>query len=132
MRKIVVVPVIACGLLGATISLAPPSSATSCHSASCVPNVARNVVGGTPCTPSPSFVFGLDTQNGTLICGASGLWMPTGPLVGEAQNALPCSTPGTTAQERMAGDEWEVNVPGVPLQCSGPADIARWVHFQPA
>lgn len=132
MRKIAVVPVIACGLLGATISLAPPSSATSCHSASCVPNVARNVVGGTPCTPSPSFVFGMDANNGTLICAASGVWMPTGPLVGEAQNALPCSTPGTTAQERMAGDEWEVNVPGVPLQCSGPADMARWVHFPPA
>ncbi|NTY60540.1 hypothetical protein [Mycolicibacterium sphagni] len=129
MRKIAVVPVIACGLLGTTISLAPPSSATSCHSASCVPNVAKNVVGGTPCTPSPSFVFGMDANNGTLICAASGIWMPTGPLVGEAQNALPCSTPGATAQERMAGDEWEVNVPGVPLQCHGPADIARWVHF---
>ncbi|BBY67035.1 hypothetical protein [Mycolicibacterium helvum] len=132
MRTIVVVPIIACGLLGATISLAPPSSATSCHSASCVPNVAKNVVGGTPCTPSPSFVFGLDANNGTLICAASGVWMPTGPLVGEAQNSLRCSTPGATAQERMAGDEWEVNVPGVPLICSGPADIARWVHFPPA
>ena len=132
MRKIAVVSVIACGLLGATLPLAAPASATSCHSASCVPNVARNVAGGTPCTPSPSFVFGLDAQNGTLICAASGVWMATGPLVGEAQNALPCSTPGTTAQERMAGDEWEVNVPGVPLQCYGPADIARWVHFPPA
>ncbi len=132
MRKIAVVPVIACGLLSATIPLATPSSATSCHSASCVPNVARNVVGGTPCTPSPSFVFGMDANNGTLICAASGIWMPTGPLVGEAQNALSCSTPGTTAQERMAGDEWEVNVPGVPLLCTGPADIARWAHFPPA
>jgi hypothetical protein len=88
MRTIVIAPVIACALLSAAIPLAAPSSATSCHSASCVPNVAKNVVGGTPCTPSPSFVFGLDAQNGTLICAASGVWMPTGPLVGEAQNAL--------------------------------------------
>ncbi|WP_179472130.1 hypothetical protein [Mycolicibacterium vinylchloridicum] len=132
MHGIVIAPLIAGTFVAATISLAGPSSATSCHSASCVPNVAQNVVGGTPCTPSPSFVFGMDAQNGTLICAASGVWMPTGPLVGEAQNALPCTTPGTTAQQRMAGDEWEVKVPGVPLICSGPADIARWIHFPPA
>ncbi|BBY60821.1 hypothetical protein [Mycolicibacterium sarraceniae] len=131
MRTIVIAAVIAGGLFTTTISLAAPSSATSCHSTSCVPNVARNVVSGTPCTPSPSFVFGMDANNGTLICAASGVWMPTGPLVGEAQNALSCSTPGTTAQERMAGDEWQVNVPGVPLLCTGPADIARWTHFPP-
>ncbi|EHB47699.1 putative secreted protein [Mycolicibacterium rhodesiae JS60] len=132
MRGIVMAPLIAGTFLAATISLAAAASATSCHSASCVPNVAHNVVGGTPCTPSPSFVFGLDAQNGTLICAASGVWMPTGPLVGEAQNALPCTTPGTTAQQRMAGNDWEVKVPGVPLICSGPADIARWIHFPPA
>ncbi len=132
MRTIVIAPVIACGLLSVAIPLAAPASATSCHSASCVPNVAKNVAGGMPCTPSPSFVFGMDARNGTLICAASGVWMPTGPLVGEAQNALSCSTPGTTAQERMAGDEWQVNVPGVPLICTGPADIARWAHFPPS
>lgn len=132
MRTIAIAPVVACGLLSAAIPLAAPSSATSCHSASCVPNVAQNVVAGTPCTPSPSFVFGMDAQNGTLICAASGVWMPTGPLVGEAQVALPCSTPGTTAQERMAGNEWEIKVPGVPLLCSGPAGVSRWAHFAPA
>jgi hypothetical protein len=132
MRKIAIAPVIACGLLGAMIPLAAPSSATSCHSASCVPNVAQNVVGGTPCTPSPSFVFGLDAQNGTLICAASGAWMPTGPLVGEAQVGLSCSTPGATAQERMAANDWHIKVPGVPLQCTGPAPISKWTHFAPA
>jgi hypothetical protein len=131
MRGIVIAPVIACGLLSAMVSFAGPASATSCHAASCVPNVAKNVAGGMPCTPSPSFVFGMDAQNGTLICAASGVWMPTGPLVGEAENSLPCSTPGTTAQERMAGDEWEVNVPGVPLQCSGGLGVSRWAHFPP-
>ncbi len=131
MRK-VVGPVIACGLLSAALPLAAPSSATSCHSPSCVPNVAQNVISGTPCTPSPSFVFGLDGRNGTLICAASGVWVPTGPLIGEAQNALPCSTPGTTAQERMAGNDWQVKVPGVPLICTGPAGISHWAHFPPA
>ncbi|WP_319434217.1 hypothetical protein [Mycobacterium sp. RTGN5] len=132
MRKIVIAPAIACGLLSATIPLAPQASATSCHSASCVPNVAQNVVGGTPCTPSPSFVFGMDAQNGTLICAASGVWVPTGPLVGEAQNALPCTTPGATAQERMAANDLHIKVPGVPLQCSGAPGISRWIHFPPA
>ncbi|MCX2929605.1 hypothetical protein ORI20_04920 [Mycobacterium sp. CVI_P3] len=132
MRRIVIASVVASGLLGAAVPLAAPSSATSCHEASCVPNVARNVVGGAPCTPSPSYVFGFDAQNGTLICAASGVWMSTGPLVGEAQVALPCATPGTTAQERMAGNEWEIKVPGVPLQCTGPAGISKWTHFAPA
>jgi len=132
MQRIVVGSLVAGGLLGAMIPLAAPSSATSCHSASCVPNVAKNVSSGAPCTPSPGFVFGMDAQNGTLICAASGVWMPTGPLIGEAQNALPCTTQGTTAQQRMAGDEWEVNVPGVPLICTGPAPISRWAHFPPA
>lgn len=132
MRKIVIGSIVVSGLLSGMFPLAAPSSATSCHSASCVPNVAHNVVGGTPCTPSPSFVFGLDAQQNTLICSAAGVWVSTGPLVGEAANALPCTTPGTTAQERMAGDEWEPKVPGVPLICTGPADIARWMHFPPA
>jgi hypothetical protein len=132
MRKTAIAPVIACGLLSATIPLAAPSSATSCHAASCVPNVAQNVVGGTPCTPSPSFVFGLDAQNGTLICSASGVWMPTGPLVGEAQVGLPCTTPGATAQERIAANDLHIKVPGVPLQCVGPAPISKWAHFPPA
>jgi hypothetical protein len=129
MHKIVIAPVFACGLLCATILLAAPSSATSCHSASCVPNVAQNVVVGTPCTPRASFVFGLDAQNATVICSASGVWVPTGPLVGEAQVALPCSTPGTTAQQRLAGNDLQIKTPGVPLQCVGPAGIAKWTHF---
>ncbi|GAA2791523.1 hypothetical protein GCM10010533_32010 [Mycolicibacterium pallens] len=58
--------------------------------------------------------------------------MSTGPLVGEAANSLPCTTPGTTAQERVAGDEWEPKVYGVPLICTGPADWAHWTHFAPA
>ena len=130
--RTIAVSVVAAGLLSTAIPLAAPASATSCHSPSCVPNVAQNVAGGTPCTPSPSFVFGFDAGKNTLICAASGVWVATGPLVGEAANALPCSTPGTTAQERVAGDEWEPKVYGVPLICTGPADLARWTHFPPA
>ncbi|KAA0108425.1 hypothetical protein [Mycolicibacterium sp. P1-5] len=130
--RTIAVAIFASGLLSATLPLAAPASATSCHSPTCVPNVAQNVVGGTPCTPSPSFVFGLDAGKNTLICAASGVWMSTGPLVGEAANALPCTTPGTTAQERVAGDEWEPKVYGVPLICTGPANLAHWTHFTPA
>ncbi|MCV7343049.1 hypothetical protein BST42_13150 [Mycolicibacterium rhodesiae] len=132
MRRVVIGSVVVSGLLSAAIPLAAPASATSCHSPSCVPNVAQNVVGGTPCTPSPGFVFGFDAQKNTLICAASGVWVATGPLVGEAANALPCTTPGTTAQQRVAGDEWEPKVYGVPLICTGPADWAHWMHFPPA
>ncbi|BBX08094.1 hypothetical protein MAIC_28970 [Mycolicibacterium aichiense] len=53
-------------------------------------------------------------------------------MVGEAANALPCTTPGTTAQQRVAGDEWEPKVYGVPLICTGPADWAHWKHFPPS
>ncbi|AQT80062.1 hypothetical protein B1R94_13530 [Mycolicibacterium litorale] len=129
MRQLTAAAVIAGGLLAGTIALAAPSSATSCNAADCVPNVARNVVGGTPCTPGLSFVFGFDSANGTLICSAGGVWTATGPLVGEGAVALPCAIPGSTAQERLAGNTLEPQVPGVPLICTGPAGASRWAHF---
>lgn len=129
MRQVILAPLIACGLLGAALPFAGTSSATSCNAAGCVPNVARNVVAGTPCTPSLSFVFGLDSANGTLICSAGGVWTATGPLVGEAAVALPCATPGSTAQERLAGNTLEPQVPGIPLLCAGPPGASRWAHF---
>lgn len=129
MRRVIVAPIIACGLLTAALPLAGTASATSCHAADCVPNVARNVVGGTPCTPGLSFVFGLDSANNTLICAASGVWTATGPLVGEAAVALPCAAPGSTAQERLAGNTLEPQVAGIPLVCAGPDGVSRWAHF---
>ncbi|MGY4709355.1 hypothetical protein ACXDF8_07330 [Mycolicibacterium sp. CBM1] len=129
MRQFIAAPLVACGLLTAALPFAGPSAADSCNAAACVPNVARNVVDGAPCTPSLSFVFGMDSGNRTLICSAAGVWQATGPLVGEGKVALPCATPGTTAQERLAGNTLEPQVPGIPLICTGPADIARWTHF---
>ncbi|TGD88251.1 hypothetical protein BayCH28_10845 [Mycolicibacterium sp. CH28] len=129
MRTIVIAPVVACGLLSATIPLAAQSSASPCLAANCVPNVTQNVVGGATCTPRISFVFGLDSENRTLICAASGVWVSTGPLVGEAHVSLPCASPGDTAQERLSGNDLEIQAPGIPLQCVGPVGSSRWAHF---
>jgi hypothetical protein len=127
-RNIVVAPVIACGLITAAIPLAGPASA-ACDSVDCVPNVARNVVAGAPCTPGPSFVFGLDTNLGTLICGAQGVWVPVGPLVGERDVTLPCDRPGATAQEPLAGNDLYPRTPGVALWCADLYGAPTWVHF---
>lgn len=127
-RNIIAVPLIACGFLTATIPLAAEASA-DCDAADCVPNVARNVVEGTPCTPRPSYVFGLDAGRGTLICAAQGVWVRVGPLVGERQVALPCETPGDTAQEPLAGNDLQPRTTGIPLKCGNVNGGLRWVHF---
>ncbi len=127
--RTIAAPLIACAVIATTLPLAGESSATSCNSADCLPNVAQGVVGGTPCTPRISFVFGLDSGRNTLVCSANGVWVPTGPLIGEAQVSLPCATPGTTAQERLAANTLEQQVPGIPLQCVGPVGASTWVHF---
>jgi hypothetical protein len=127
MRKILVASAVT-GLLAAALPLAGPASA-ACDSGGCLPNVARNVIAGAPCTPSINFNFGLDAAGNTVICSAAGTWVPTGPLIGEAAPALPCSTPGATAQTRLSGNTLEIQVPGIPLQCVGPPGAAKWVHF---
>ncbi|RDH78377.1 hypothetical protein DVS77_10850 [Mycolicibacterium moriokaense] len=128
MRKIIAAPVIACGLVAATISVAGQASAY-CDSAECVPNVARGVVAGAPCPPGRSYVFGLDSQQNTLICAAWGQWAPTGPLIGERDVALPCAQEGATAQEPLSGNDLQTRVPGIPLQCAKRGTSMRWVHF---
>jgi hypothetical protein len=127
-RKVIAASAVACGLITAAISLAGESSA-ACDSADCVPNVARNVVAGAPCAPGPSYVFGLDTNHGTLICGAQAVWVPVGPLVGERDVTLPCDRPGTTAQEPLAGNDLYPRTPGVPLWCADLYGAPTWVHF---
>jgi hypothetical protein len=129
MRNFIAVPTIACGLIAAAISLAGESTA-ACDSADCVPNVARNVVAGTPCTPGPSFVFGLDSAGGTLICAATGSWVRVGPLVGTREVSLPCERPGDSAQQPLAGNDLQlIRTPGVPLKCADVNGALRWVHF---
>ncbi|MGH3674894.1 MAG: hypothetical protein ACRDU5_03985 [Mycobacterium sp.] len=92
-----------------------------CYSADCVPNVARNVVEGTPCVLQPrrAFAFGLDSTGATLVCNAAGVWAGAGPLVGIYNVALPCPAVGLSAQ----GSD------GIPLQCAdmGGGDL-RWAH----
>ncbi|OBB71971.1 hypothetical protein A5759_21690 [Mycobacterium sp. 852014-52144_SCH5372336] len=114
--------------MAATTILADEVSA-ACDSADCVPNVAHNVVEGTPCQPRPSFVFGLDANRGTLICAAHGAWVRVGPLIGTRELALPCERPGDTAQEPLAGNDLQPRTPGVPLKCAHINGATRWVHF---
>jgi hypothetical protein len=116
-------------LMTAAIPLAGEVSA-ACDAADCVPNVARGVVGGAPCAPSPSFVFGFDSNGGTLICASQGMWVRVGPLVGEHEVALPCDRPGDTAQQPLAGNDLQLlRTPGVPLRCADTNGALRWVNF---
>lgn len=127
MSRMIIAAVLAAGTLAAP--LPATAQASTCRSADCVPGVAQGVVVGTPCTPSISFVFGLDGDKNTLICSTQGLWVPTGPLVGEAFVAMPCAVPGTTAQIPVSGNFLEIRVPGIPILCAGSRDAAKWVHF---
>jgi hypothetical protein len=128
-RTIIAASVIACGLIMATIPVAGEVSA-DCDAAGCVPNVTRNVVEGAPCTPRPSFVFGLDSDLGTLICAPNGMWVRVGPLVGEREIAVPCDRVGDTAQEPLAGNDLQPRTPGVPLKCAALNNRTwKWVHF---
>ncbi|AGB24689.1 hypothetical protein Mycsm_04451 [Mycobacterium sp. JS623] len=129
MRTVITVSTIACGLIAAALSLAGESAA-ACDSADCVPNVARNVVAGAPCAPRPSFVFGLDGDDGTLICTPQGTWVAVGRLVGEREVTMPCFTPGDTAQQPLAGNDLQLmRTPGVPLKCAQINSALRWVNF---
>jgi hypothetical protein len=128
-RNIIAASAVACGLFTAAMPLAGQASAV-CDAAACVPNVARNVVGGTPCTPSPSFVFGFDTDLKTLICASQGMWVRVGPLVGEREVTQPCDRPGDTAQQPLAGNDLQLmRTPGVPLRCAELNNALRWVNF---
>lgn len=129
MRKMISVLTVVGGLVTAAISLTGEASA-ACDSADCVPNVARNVVAGAPCTPAPGFVFGLDAEHGTLICASQGMWIPVGPLVGEREVAQPCDREGDTAQQPLAGNDLQLmRVRGTPLRCAQINSALRWVNF---
>ena len=128
MRKIIAASTVACGLATAAISLAGEASA-ACDSVDCVPNVARGVTAGAPCTPSPSYVFGVNAE-GTLICASQGMWVRVGPLVGTREVAQPCDMAGDTAQQPLAGNDLQLmRTPGVPLRCALVNNALRWVNF---
>jgi hypothetical protein len=129
MRKSIAASAVACGLITAALPLAGEASAV-CDALDCVPNVARNVVEGTPCTPRPSFVFGVDSDARTLICASQGLWVRVGPLVGEREVTQSCDRPGDSAQQPLAGNDLQLmRTPGVPLRCAEINSALRWVNF---
>jgi hypothetical protein len=129
MRKVIAASAVACGLVAVTIPLAGTASA-ACDSVDCVPNVARGVTSAAPCTPAPSYVFGLDAGGNTLICASQGMWIPVGPLVGTREVSQPCDKAGDTAQQPLAGNDLQLmRTPGVPLRCAFVNNALRWVNF---
>jgi hypothetical protein len=129
MRRIIAGSAVAGGFITAAISLAGEAGA-ACDALDCVPNVARNVVAGAPCAPSPSFVFGVDANRNTLICASQGMWLRVGPLVGEREVTQPCDLAGATAQQPLAGNDLQLmRTPGVPLRCADTNGALRWVNF---
>ena len=105
--RLIVVPLLACGIVAALIPVAGKASAY-CDAADCVPNVTRNVVQGTPCVPQPAYDFGLDSNSRTFVCATTGAWLPAGPLVGLREVALPCNAVNDSAQDPN----------GIPLICA--------------
>lgn len=104
--------------IAASIVLAPDASAV-CYSADCVPNVARNVVEGSPCAPGKFFNYGLGPTGATFVCNKVGVWTAAGPLVGIHNVAMDCPERNLSAQ----GSD------GVAFVC---ADMGgghlRWAH----
>ncbi|MGE2722210.1 hypothetical protein [Mycolicibacterium celeriflavum] len=81
----------------APVALAPEADAV-CYSADCVPNVARNVIEGTPCPPGKYFNYGLGPDGATFVCNRIGVWTPAGPLVGIHNVAMDCPEQNLSAQ----------------------------------
>ena len=120
-RTLVMVTAVAAATLGAvaTSLVAAPDAEAVCYSAECVPNVARDVVGGAPCTPGKYFNYGLGAAGETYVCNRIGVWTPAGPLIGIYNVALDCPQLNASAQ----GSD------GVAFVC---ADMGgghlRWAH----
>lgn len=105
------------GLIAALIFPVAKASAF-CDAVECVPNVARNVVGGAPCDPQRLYNFGLDSDAKTFVCTMTGVWVPAGRLVGVREVALPCDVMDESAQQPD----------GAPLRCAQVNATLRWVH----
>ena len=118
MSRLIAVLVLACGMAAALMPVAGKASAY-CDAADCVPNVARNVVEGTPCVPQQEYNFGLDSNSRTFVCATTGVWLPAGPLVGLREVAQPCKAMNDSAQDPN----------GIPLVCARLTPVSlRWNH----
>lgn len=106
------------GSFTAALMLPLGKAAAYCDAVDCVPNVARNVVPGTPCDPQHLYDFGLDSNSNTYVCTTAGVWIPTGPLVGLREVAIPCDVLNESAQ-----------LPdGAPLKCAQVNGGLRWAY----
>ena len=117
LRNLIAIPVLTSGLVAALISPAGTASAF-CDAADCVPNVARNVVEGTPCVAQALYDFGLDPNARTFVCAATGAWLPAGSLIGLREVALPCDAINESAQDPN----------GIPLICAQINGNLRWAN----
>ncbi len=102
----------------AAVVLPATEAAAYCDGVDCVPNVARNIVPGGPCEPHHLYDFGLDSNSKTFVCTDAGVWVPTGPLVGLRDIALPCDAPEDSAQQPD----------GAPLRCTQVNATLRWTY----
>jgi hypothetical protein len=105
--KLMAALALACGFITAPMMVAGNASASPCDSAGCVPNVARGVAQGEPCTYSTRYVFGLDSSGTTLVCTARSQWAQSVPLIGVRTMRAPCKESGGAAQ----------SPDGVPMTC---------------
>jgi hypothetical protein len=121
LRGLAVAVLAAGAVVPGSIVLAGNASADWCYSADCVPNVARNVIEGSPCVPQPrrAFAFGLEPDGSTVVCNAAGIWAAAGPLIGVYNIPQLCPSLNLSAQ----GSD------GIPLQCldMGGGDL-QWAH----
>lgn len=121
MSKLLVIPLLAVGLAAAVIPVAGKASAY-CDAADCVPNVARNVVGGAPCVPQPAYDFGLSADSRTFVCTTAGTWQPVGRLVGLRSVGLPCDAVNDSAQDSAGNALFCAQLSPVTLRWNNRAD----------
>lgn len=105
------------GVFTAALTLPAVRAAAYCDAADCVPNVARNVMPGGPCEPQHFNDYGLDAGSRPFVCTLAGVWVPTGPLVGLREVALPCAARNDAAQQPD----------GAALVCAQVNGGLRWV-----
>lgn len=119
--KLVAVLAAACGCVAAPVAAATHAAAQPpvCDAAQCVPYVAPNVSNGARCELRTRYPFGLDSSGGTLICAASGHWIPSRPLVGVRNLGQPCN--GSTGAAQSPD--------GLPLACFGAGWTDNWTEI---
>ena len=115
--RAVAAPVLA-GIFTAGLIVPASKAAAYCDAVDCIPNVQRDVVPGGLCDPHHLYDYGLDADSKPFVCTTAGIWVPTGPLVGLREVALPCDARNDSAQQPD----------GAALKCAQVNGGLRWVY----